>query len=119
MKKIITIIAALTLTLVSCKKESTLVEKNTEVIKICRLIEIEINNDFEASDIGIDIFKNDIPCSQTEVFKTGDKLEINIFNHYSLKQNVEVLIYSDGGLLSAHEKDLETSETMTINYTVN
>lgn len=114
MKKIITIVAALTITLTSCKKESVLVE--TE--QICRLLEIEINNEFHSSDIGISIYKNNVICSQTEVFKTGDKLKINVFNHYSLKQNVEVLIYSDKNFTEGTEKDLEPGETLTINHTI-
>jgi len=118
MKKIITIIAAVTLILTSCKKESVLVEKNTQTEQICRLIEIEINNEFHPSDIGISIYKNNVICSQTEVFKTGDKLKINVFNHYSLNQDVEVLIYSDKNFTEGHEKYLLPSENMTINYTI-
>ena len=118
MKKIITIIAALTITLTSCKKESVLVEKNTETEQICRLIEIEINNQFHPSDIGISIYKNNVICTQTEVFKTGDKLEINVFNHCSLNQDVEVLIYSDKTFTEGTEKYLEPAENMIINYIV-
>tara|TARA_R110002167_G_scaffold296918_1_gene501267 strand:+ start:178 stop:543 length:366 start_codon:yes stop_codon:yes gene_type:complete len=107
MKKIITIIAALTLTLVSCKKESVLVEKTIVSEKNCKLLQIEIDNEFTTDDIDFYIWKNNIICSKTEIFKVGDVLEVRVVNRYVGIQNISIKVDIDNIHNEYVEGDIE------------
>ena len=79
-----------TLTLVSCKKESVLVsEKN------CKLLQIEIYNEFTTDDIDFYIWKNNIICGKTEIFKVGDVLQIRVVNLSDTIQNIDIKVDID------------------------
>ncbi len=117
MKKIITIIAALTLTLASCKKEGVL-ERCTHKTE-SKLLEIEVNNEFEVSDIEIRIFKNEVRCSQTEMIKAGDEIRIIISNNKTDSQYVETLLNVNGNFSQSYENQIGINKSIVINYTCN
>ena len=95
MKNLVTIFVALTLTLVSCKKESVLVEKTIVSEKNCKLLQIEIYNEFTTDDIDFYIWKNNIICSKTEIFKVGDVLQIRVVNLSDTIQNIDIKVDID------------------------
>tara|TARA_R110001606_G_scaffold117659_2_gene247367 strand:- start:1052 stop:1408 length:357 start_codon:yes stop_codon:yes gene_type:complete len=118
MKKIITIIAALTLTLASCKKEEVL-ERCTNKTE-STLLEIEVNNEFKDSDIEIRIFKNEVPCSQTDfILKAGDEIRIIISNNKTESQYVETLLNLNGNLSHSYGNEIGIKKSIVIDYIFN
>jgi hypothetical protein len=115
MKMIKIVIFAGVMLLLSCKKESVLekCKSKTEY----KLLEIEVNNEFHESDIGIYIYKNNVLCSQKEMIKLGDEIMIRVFNNYRINQNVEILLTVDGNFIKGSEKDLIPEESIAIYYT--
>tara|TARA_R110000824_G_scaffold186687_1_gene367929 strand:+ start:118 stop:444 length:327 start_codon:yes stop_codon:yes gene_type:complete len=104
MKNLVTIFVALTLTLVSCKKESVLtsytkgsVQIHSDSINTTRVIR-----------------KNSQVVTENTLFNIGDTLRVEVKNTSFEPQNVEILIYAFDNFIQGSEKDLEYLETLTL-----
>tara|TARA_R110002126_G_scaffold1121_8_gene6771 strand:+ start:4313 stop:4639 length:327 start_codon:yes stop_codon:yes gene_type:complete len=104
MKKIITIIAALTLTLVSCKKEDVLTSYTKG--------SFEINRDIGFTSVLIT--KNGNEANENTLFNIGDTLRVEVKNTSFEPQNAEILIYAFDNFIQGSEKDLEYLETLSL-----
>ena len=104
MKKIITIIAALTLTLVSCKKEDVLTSYTKG--------SFEINREIDFTSVLIT--KNGNEANENTLFNIGDTLRVEVKNTSFEPQNAEILIYAFDNFIQGSEKDLEYLETLSL-----
>ena len=104
MKNLVTIFVALTLTLVSCKKESVLTSYTQG--------SLEINREIDFTSVLIT--KNGNEANENTLFNIGDTLRVEVKNTSFEPQNVEILIYAFDNFIQGSEKDLEYLETLTL-----
>ena len=110
MKKIITIIAALTLTLVSCKKEDVL-----QSGKLNYHTNVEVYSDNSDATTQV-IYSNGSVVSDltTTPFNFGDTILIEVKNTSYKTQNIEILLYANDNFIKGNETNLESNETLSL-----
>jgi hypothetical protein len=111
MKKIITIIAALTLTLVSCKKESVLQSGRLNYHAV-----VEVYNDDPEDIFSKVIYRNGSVVSDltTTPFNFGDTILIEVKNPSYKTQNIEIKLYANDNFIEGDETNLESNETLSL-----
>ena len=110
MKKIITIIAALTLTLVSCKKEEVL---QSGRLNYHAVVEV-YSDDSDATAQVIYINGSVVSDLTTTPFNFGDTILIEVKNPSYRTQNIEILLYANDNFIEGEETNLESNETLSL-----
>ena len=110
MKNIIIIIAALTLTLVSCKKEEVL-----QSGKLNYHTNVEVYSDNSDATTQV-IYSNGSVISDltTTPFNFGDTILIEVKNISYKTQNIEILLYANDNFIKGNETNLESNETLSL-----
>jgi len=114
MKKLITIIAAVTISLTSCKKEELL----TIVNSTTHYATVEINSDQLSSTTQV-MYKNGSVVLDPSItnYSCGDVLTVTAKNTSFQPQNVEILLSVNTNFIKGTEQDLNSGETLTLTHT--